>query len=179
MDELGTFERQGDQVTLRFERRYPRPIETVWAALTTPERLADWLGAAMVEPFAGGRFQIFTDRAENERMSGRVLTWEPPRLLEYIWKMGSEPESMVRCALEPDGPHATRLVFTHSDMAFPWVGLVLPGWHTHFERLAKALETGATQPLSMDRWRALQAEYVTRYGLTGVMLDPPCGHGNR
>lgn len=74
--------------------------------------------------------------------------------------------------------NATRLVFTHSDMAFPWVGLVLPGWHTHFERLAKALGTKEKQPLSMDRWRVLQAEYVTRYALTGVTLDPPCGHGD-
>ncbi|MFI5015551.1 MAG: SRPBCC family protein, partial [Hyphomicrobiales bacterium] len=177
MDELGTFGRSGDQTTLRYERRYARPIETVWAALTTPERLADWLGPALVEPFVGGRFQLFIDRADDARMFGRVLKWEPPRLLEYTWKVGGERETTVRCELEPDGPNATRLVFIHSGMAFPWVGLVLPGWHTHFERLAKALDTSKAQPFSMDRWRELQALYLDRYGLEGVMLDPPSGHG--
>lgn len=176
MDELGTFERRGEQTTLRYERRYPRPIETVWAALTTPERLADWLGPATVEPFVGGRFQLFTDRADNARMEGRVLTWDPPRLLEYTWKMHGEPEAKVRCELAPDGPNATRLTFTHGEMAFPWTGLVLPGWHAHFERLAKLLDTGEAQPLSMARWRELQTIYVGHYGLAGAMLDPPHGH---
>jgi uncharacterized protein YndB with AHSA1/START domain len=46
MEELGVFERRGDTADLRFERRYPRPIGTVWAALTDPVRLADWVGPA-------------------------------------------------------------------------------------------------------------------------------------
>jgi uncharacterized protein YndB with AHSA1/START domain len=46
MDDFGTFEQQADQAILRYERHYRRPIQTVWAALTTHERLADWLGAA-------------------------------------------------------------------------------------------------------------------------------------
>jgi hypothetical protein len=29
MDELGTFQRQDDSVDLRYERHYPRPIDTV------------------------------------------------------------------------------------------------------------------------------------------------------
>ena len=32
------------QLVLR--RRYRQPVEKVWAALTTPERLADWLASA-------------------------------------------------------------------------------------------------------------------------------------
>jgi uncharacterized protein YndB with AHSA1/START domain len=177
MDQLGTFERRGDQTTLRYERHYPRPIETVWAALTTPERLADWLGAAFVEPFVGGRFELFIDRPDAAaRMSGRVLRWEPPHLLEYTWKVGDEKETIVRCELAPDGPNATRLEFNHGAMPFKWVGLVLPGWHTRLERLAKALDTGATQPDWYDRWRELQTLYLDRYKLEGVMIDPPPGH---
>ena len=62
MDELGSFERRGDLVDLRYERRFARPIETVCAALTEPARLEDWLGRAVVEPFVGGRYEHFTDR---------------------------------------------------------------------------------------------------------------------
>jgi uncharacterized protein YndB with AHSA1/START domain len=177
MEELGTLQRQGDQTSLRFERQYRRPIQTVWAALTTPERLADWLGAAVVEPYVGGRFELFVDRPEaSARMLGRVLRWDPPTLLEFSWKVGAEPETTLRCELTADGPNATRLTLTHGEMAFKWVGLVLPGWHSLLERLVKALETGSRAPDSPDRWRELQAIYIEHYDLAGVMTEPPAGH---
>ncbi|MFI4986934.1 MAG: SRPBCC family protein [Alphaproteobacteria bacterium] len=173
MDELGTFERRGDGVDLRYERHYPRPIETVWAALTEPARLADWVGPALVEPRLGGRYELFIDRPRP--MTGRILTWEPPRLLEFSWDTGDAPANVVRCELAPDGD-GTRLIFMHKGIGFVWIGLVLPGWHTHLERLASLL-AGEAQPLSRPRWRALQAIYLERYKLEGVMLDPPPGHG--
>jgi hypothetical protein len=61
-------------------------------------------------------------------------------------------------------------------MAFKWVGLVLPGWHSLLERLTHALATGQPAPDRPDRWRELQAIYVDRYDLQGVMLEPPRGH---
>jgi uncharacterized protein YndB with AHSA1/START domain len=161
MDDPGTFERHGNQATLRYERRFPRPVQTVWAALTTPERLADWLGAAVVEPLVGGRFELFTDRpTESARMLGRVLRWEPPNQLEFTWRVGGEPETIVCCELAADGPNAMRLIFSHGAMDFKWVGLVLPGWDSLFDRLTKMLESGHAAPDSFDRWRELQAMYL-------------------
>ena len=40
---------------LRYERRYPDPIEKVWDAITQPERLVAWLGEAEIELEQGGR----------------------------------------------------------------------------------------------------------------------------
>jgi uncharacterized protein YndB with AHSA1/START domain len=54
-EQLGAFERRDDSLDMRFERYYPRSIEKVWSALTDPVRLQDWMGAAYVEPRAGGR----------------------------------------------------------------------------------------------------------------------------
>src|SRR5208337_5665038 len=132
MDELGTFDRHGGTVDLRYERHYPRPVETVWAALTEPARLADWLGQALVEPHVGGRYELFTDRSRP--MTGRILTWQPPSLLEFTWDTGDAPASVVRCELTPDGD-GTRLLFVHNGIGSVWIGLVLPGWHVHLERL--------------------------------------------
>jgi hypothetical protein len=56
-----------------------------------------------------------------------------------------------------------------------WIGLVLPGWHIHLERLASLL-SGQAEPFSVPRWRELQAIYIDRYKLEGVMIDPPAGH---
>jgi uncharacterized protein YndB with AHSA1/START domain len=172
MDELGTFDRDGDTVGLRYERHYPRPIETVWAALTEPARLADWLGQALVEPHVGGRYELFIDR--NRPMTGRILTWQKPTLLEFTWDTGDAPASVVRCELTPDGD-GTRLVFWHKGVGFVWIGLVLPGWHIHLERV-DCLMAGTVEPMSMQRWRDLQAVYLNHYMLEGVMLDPPQGH---
>jgi len=174
MDELGSFVRNGDSVDLRYERRYPRPVETVWAALTDPARLGDWIGPARVEPRAGGRYELFIDRPRP--MTGRILTWEPPLLLEFRWDTGDAPANLVRCELTAEGG-GTRLVFLHKGIGFAWIGLVLPGWHAHLERLASLL-AGAAQPFAMPRWRTLQAIYLQRYALAGVMLDPPPGHGS-
>ena len=173
MDELGTFQRQGDRVDLRYERRYPHPIETIWAALTEPERLNDWLGRARVEPHVGGRYELFIDRLRP--MTGRILTWEPPRLLEFSWDTGDAPASMVRCELAPDGD-GTRLLLLHKGAGYVWIGLVLPGWHACLERL-EGLLSGQVQPSSMTRWRELQSIYLDRYKIEGVMVDPPPGHG--
>ena len=95
--DLGTFTRRGDVVDLRYERFYPRPIETVWAAFTQEERLADWIGSALVEPHAGGRYELFTGRPR--RMTGRILTWQPPHLLEFSWDTGDAPPNRVRVEL--------------------------------------------------------------------------------
>ena len=40
---------------LRFEQRYTLPVETVWAALTEPARLNEWLAQAKINS-AAGRF---------------------------------------------------------------------------------------------------------------------------
>ncbi len=174
MDALGTFERRGDDFDLRYERRYPRPIETVWAALTEPARLGDWLGPARVEPRVGGCYHLFTDRPRP--MTGRILIWDPPRVLEFTWDTGDAPEAVVRCELSSDG-NGTRLIFTHKGVGFVWAALVLPGWHVHLERLDGVLAEQVL-PLSMPRWRELQAVYIDHYKLEGVMIDPPPGHGH-
>ena len=48
--ELGEVRRDGETVTIVFRRRLSRPVEKIWAALTVPERLADWFAETL-----GGR----------------------------------------------------------------------------------------------------------------------------
>lgn len=113
--DLGPYVRNGSAAGLRYERRYDRPVETVWKALTEPARLADWMGAARVEPYVGGRYELFIDSPQP--MRGRVVTWQPPELLEYSWHSAGAPSSLVRCELVPDGA-GTRLIFMHRAFRF-------------------------------------------------------------
>lgn len=114
-NDLGSFVRHGSTSGLRYERRYDRPVETVWKALTDPVRLADWMGAAQVDPYVGGRYELFVDSPDP--MRGRVVTWKPPELLEFSWSSPEAPQSVVRCELRRDGA-GTRLIFMHRAIRF-------------------------------------------------------------
>ena len=165
-NDLGAFERRDDHIDVRFERRYPRPVETVWSALTDPARLADWMGVSRVEPRVGGRFDMMIDGPHP--MTGRVLVWEPPQVLELSWSNMHAPDSVVRYELTRDGA-GTLLVFTHKGMPYVNSALMLPGWHAFLARLGSLLDGVA--PQAKPGWRDMQAIYVEHYKLRGVTLD--------
>ena len=167
IEELGAFKRRDDHIDVRFERRYPRPVETVWSALTDPARLADWMGVSHVEPRVGGRFDLMVDGPHP--MTGRVLVWEPPQVLEFTWSNADAPDSTVRYELTRDGD-GTRLIFTHKGMPYASSALMLPGWHVYLARLGSLLDE-APPTQSKPSWREMQAIYVDRYKLHGVRLD--------
>src|SRR5260370_26495581 len=60
-----------------FRRRYTKPVEKVWAALTTPERLEDWLGAAKVDLRVGGKLHLSFGNGGSARTSINC-GWAPP-----------------------------------------------------------------------------------------------------
>ena len=166
-EDLGAFERRGDHIDVRFERRYSRPVETVWSALTDPARLADWMGASHVEPRVGGRFDMMVDGPHP--MTGRVLVWEPPHVLELAWSNTPAPDSVVRYELAREGD-GTLLIFTHNGMPYANSALMLPGWHDFLARLGTLLD-GSDPPRARPGWREMQAIYVDHYKLHGVRLD--------
>jgi uncharacterized protein YndB with AHSA1/START domain len=168
MEELGAFERRDDHLDVRFERYYPRSIDRVWSALTEPARLADWMGVARVEPHVGGRYDLMLDGPHP--MTGRILVWEPPHVLEFTFCNTHAPDSTVRYELTAEGDGA-RLIFTHKGVPYASSALMLPGWHAFLARLGSLLD-GAVPPQSKQSWREMQAIYVDHYKLRGVMLDP-------
>lgn len=132
--DLGAFVRQGSTSALRYERRYNRPVETVWKALTEPARLADWMGQAEVDPYVGGRYELFTNSPDPIR--GRVVTWKPPELLEFSWTSQGAPNSVVRCELVPDGA-GTKLIFMHRAIRFAANCLSLGGFRMNYFKQQK------------------------------------------
>jgi uncharacterized protein YndB with AHSA1/START domain len=169
VETLGAFERRGNHLDMRFERHYPHAIETVWSALTDPARLEDWMGVAQVEPYVGGRYDTMIGGPQP--MTGRILVWQPPNVLEFNWNNADAPDSVVRYELAGDGK-GTRLIFTHKRVLHARSALMLPGWHFLFARLGSLLD-GATKPQSKRSWRELQGIYVQHYHLEGVLLDVP------
>ncbi len=154
---LGQVRRAGETYDLVFERRLAKPLERVWAALTVPERIADWLAKAEVELRVGGRFELFWD-AHDYRMTGRIIELDPPRLLAWTWPADQHPHSVVRWELEPDGD-GCRLTLTQTAINGPSLLSVASGWHTHLECLPGAADCLAT-PWRAEREREIAKLYA-------------------
>lgn len=171
--DFGTFVEEGNgTVTLRYERIYPRPIGTVWSAITQPERLADWLGAAELEPHVGGRFAVRVGPGGRVPISGTVLTWEPPSMLAYSWAWPDGCETIIRYDLSEDGTEVTRLVFTQTGLLTGQMASVLPGWHLYLERLAQVVEGGRPDPDFSARHAEIRALYGRRLGTEEAVCQP-------
>lgn len=152
----GTVERTAEGYRLRFERRLHHPVAKVWAALTEPLHLSDWLAEATVELTLGGRLQLRFGNTGSV-VNGKVVQLVPERLFEFTWSSEEAVDTLVHWELHP-ASEGCLLVMTHD---FP-NGLTLPsmlaGWHTHLEGLPAAL-SGKRTDWPWDRWRELHQEY--------------------
>ena len=68
----GTVHEVEGQYELRFERHLKHPVEKVWAALTDPERRAEWLDPGTIELRPGGRAELTFDNAPTDQPSRRA-----------------------------------------------------------------------------------------------------------
>jgi uncharacterized protein YndB with AHSA1/START domain len=152
----------GEVAVVAFERRLRHPVEAVWAALTDPDELAAWLGPGTVEPRAGGQVAIRTgpeDQPEQQRvMSGRILEWDPPRVLEHEWTQPGLDTSVVRYELKADAG-GTILRMTHRRSVAPGAFGGRAGWHAYLDRLAAHLDG-----LPVPAWSERRAEVQDAYG---------------
>lgn len=154
----GEILRDGERWLVRFERLFARPIEKVFAALTIPERLAAWLGAAVIEPRPGGRFVlVFADPPY--RMEGEVRDYQPPTLFAFTWPNEADaPPSVVRFELTAEGS-STRLVLTQTFIAQGDLPNVAAGWHEHLDRLELSADGVTTTRWNREREAALAERY--------------------
>ena len=148
-NQLGDVLRDAGRYGLRYERRLRHAPEKVWRALTESESLRHWMpadmigerrtGAELTFPFWPAHVERFGIPGEQVALTGRMLAWDPPRLLEYSWDA-----DLMRFELTPDGD-GTRLVFT------TWLGDVdqypahgtAAAYHAALDQLTELLDTGS------------------------------------
>ncbi len=169
----GTVHKRAGGYQLRFERHLRHPVEKVWAALTSPAQLAQWLAPGEIELTLDGRVYLaFTDG--DSVIDGRVTAFAPPRLLEFTWTDKDDDLGFVRWELIAEDGGA-RLVLTHHlpESARPFGFPALAGWHSLLDRLAALLDG---QPMSGagNRWHELHDHYAR----AGVMDARPGKEGD-
>jgi len=152
---MGEVSEAADGLLVVFRRHIRHPVEKVWAALTVPERLADWFVKAEVDLRVGGAL-----RFEGRGLRGtevRITVCEPPRTLAWVWTIAGH-DTLVRFDLAPEAG-GCRLTLTHSGVPRAGAG-VRAGWHAHLEALPDAIEGRATPwEVKTARESALGAAY--------------------
>ena len=150
----------GDRAVLNFERRLPFPVEVVWSAITDPQERAQWFGETTIEAREGGTIDMVATGPplppERKRMTGRILVWDPPHVLEHEWKQPIVEDGVVRYELTADGD-STLLRFTHRGLGVRNASGFLGGTHAFLDRL-EAYLTGDELP----NWAARRLEVNQR-----------------
>ena len=90
---------------LTLVRRFRQPVEKVFAALSTPERIADWMGVEWLGDSGtltvGSNFS-YRFKDSDLPQTGRVTAYRPPHLIEHSWFEDRPPHFVVRWVLESD-----------------------------------------------------------------------------
>ena len=139
MSELGKIENLDDGLyELRMERRYAKPVEEVWDALTRPERMKNWLAETTYDPTPGGA--IVMDFGDGDVSRGEVRAFDPPRVFEFTSVDAHEKaETLIRFELRADG-QGTELLLTQTRQTAWSVQRTAPGWHASLDLFEGVLE---------------------------------------
>ena len=159
--DLGHIRRVGDTAEVTFHRQIARPIEKVWAALTVPERIADWLAEVKsLELRLGGAIHLHFP-AVNYRIQGTIVALEPPSLIAWTWPKADGSQSTIRFELTPDDA-GCRLTLTEADLVWSEGAGNGAGWHAHLQALEDACD-GVRTPWARltEREQAVSAAYTT------------------
>ena len=160
--DLGAVRRTGETVEIVFLRRYARPIEKIWAALTVPERIADWFAdVELLEPRLGGAIHLHFPEV-NVRIQGRITEFDPPHVLTWTWPKPEGGESTVTFRLERDGD-GCRLTLIEAGLTPKDGPGNAAGWHAHLEALEDAAD-GKRTPWAklIEREQAVNQIYKDR-----------------
>jgi uncharacterized protein YndB with AHSA1/START domain len=95
----------GEARVVTVARSYPDPVEAVWDACTTAERITRWLMPISGELRLGGRYQL------EGNAGGVVERCDPPRSFAATWEYGDDV-SWIELRLDPEGD-GTRFTLEH------------------------------------------------------------------
>ncbi|MFI4935931.1 MAG: SRPBCC family protein [Caulobacterales bacterium] len=163
-----------DRWEIRIVRQIPRPVEQVWAALTIPERLEDWLGQrADLDLRVGGRYFVWFVGEGDNAVRGVITEYEPPRLIAYDWNFG-----VVRWELEAVAG-GCRLTFSQTGLNAWWLLGGSAGWHVFVDQLVASVESDARADFDGAYHAAIEARYRRHFGpsVPGSNTRPTLRHG--
>ena len=144
-----------DTAAIVVEKVLPYPPEKIWHTLTQSELIARWLMPNDFTPLVGHRFNFRTKPMGDWDgvVDCEVLAADPPRLLRYSWKGGSDANPAYGSRLNStvtwtltavDG--GTHLKMVHDGFVFPGnqfaFDAMSPGWGQVLDRIGELTAEG-------------------------------------
>lgn len=166
--QLGNLYKERDGFKIAFQRNLPHNIETVWDAITNPEKLKLWFTDFEMGPSEGDAMKIIF-RDENKTIThGQIVSIQKPNL--FIWKWEDE---LAVWELEAQGTNSCILKLTYSKLADDHVVGTAGGFHTLLERL-EAMLNGNNQyyPFGTEAFNPEQAELREKYTIATLDVYP-------
>jgi uncharacterized protein YndB with AHSA1/START domain len=155
-------------------------VARLWAAVTDPELLEGWLGGPVhdLEQKEGGNVEILINPKGPATVHGKVLRYEPPKVIELSWDVPSWVNAagqkipdffgtVMRWEVQPDGD-GSNLMLTHSLLVeHDWhVHAMLGAWHLHLDALPAVL---AGSPIP----RFTEKDFFGMRDRYGDLVGPP------
>jgi uncharacterized protein YndB with AHSA1/START domain len=175
-DERAVLQKQDGKYALVFERWLAHPRARVWQALVRHDELACWhptpFELDVAAPEAGDRVRYRRAPGGPEMEDGRLLEYEPPRLLAYTWG-----DDRLRWELREDGDGCLlRLTHTFDDRLK--AAHDAAGWHLCLDALTSSLQGFARAqrgaiPRLPEGWSELNSDYQQRFGIAARDATPP------
>lgn len=143
---------------LRVDWTFQSGPRVVWAHLTDPDTLHEWLGRpAVCELLPGGR--VVVDHGDSYLCTSTVLEVEAGSHLAITWQFPDEPESALDVWLEA-ADDGTRLQLKHTGLGELTTSYA-PGWLTHLTYLEASLDG---KPLPGSQFWNLYATLAKLHG---------------
>ena len=146
----GRYDCRNGQDVIVFTRTFRAPIADVWAAVTEPSRLSQWIGTWSGEPTSGSvRFRMIAEGDDVPEQTYQIRRCQPPRRLTvHIDDEGGAWDLSLELT-EHEG--VTTLAFTQVISDPTILESVGPGWEYYLDRLVAAETGGDPSAINFDR----------------------------
>ena len=157
---LGSLHSDAGEGVVRMEDRFDTGVDELWAALTEPDRLAQWFGEVEGELSKGGEFRASI--ALGGDRTGLVEACEPRRRLLLTMRdpdpqPGQPEQTVIEAQLIAEGVQ-TRLVWEERGMPVDLLPAYGTGIQIHVEHLADYIS--GRELCNVDaRWNELLPAY--------------------
>ncbi|WP_410787088.1 SRPBCC domain-containing protein [Kribbella sp. C-35] len=157
---------------VRVEDVYDTDIDDLWAACTTPERLARWIAEVSGELSQGGTIHaVFTSTWNGP---ARIEVCDAPHHLLLTTEPGTADECQLEAWLTPMGSQ-TKLVVEERGLPVGSLHFHGAGWQVHLEDLGRSLandgpahDGGWSAEAPAPAWHARWIELTPAYRTTDV-----------
>jgi uncharacterized protein (TIGR02246 family) len=165
---FATLAKIDDGYQARFERCLKQPADKVWASLTEPQKLANWLADAEIELRTGGRLELTFSKTEGNVVVSTISELIPLSVFEFTWGQGR-----VRFELHPQNEECLLVLRQSFAELNEQIPQELAGWHVHLGILLSSLK-GKTIDFSYRLWEELYDLYakMQRLSFPAEVISP-------